>query len=91
MKYQILFSKHAKKDLKKIDEQNQSRILDKLSFFEIQEDPLYFSVPLKGFSVPTFRFRVGVYRIIFRKDVKTKSFIVLVVLAVGHRSDVYRE
>ncbi len=50
---------------------------------------MYFAKKLKGFKIATYRFRVGVYRVIFRKDQKTKRLVILTVLRVAHRREVY--
>jgi len=43
-----------------------------------------------GFETDTYRFRVGDYRVVFRLDPQNQQLVVLVVLRVRHRKEVYK-
>lgn len=49
------------------------------------EEPLRYAEKLTDPSLGTYRFRIGVYRVIF--DIEGKN---IVILRVGHRKDIYR-
>ncbi len=82
--FDIQFSTHAKKDLAKLPKPLQKRIIQKLTFFAGQEDPLLFAKTLTNFSPLTHRFRVGDYRIAFYIENETIS-----IEKIAHRKEVY--
>jgi mRNA interferase RelE/StbE len=65
----------------------RSRILKKIEFYTQSGVTLRFAEALKDTAFGEFRFRIGDYRVIFDIDKKRKAIIVL---AVGHRKDIYR-
>ncbi len=65
--------------------QIRERILKKLQFYSLQENPLTFAEKLKDQRFGEYRFRIGDYRILF--DVKKN---VLFILKVGHRKEIYK-
>ena len=77
--------KSAKKDLGRLDRQVARRITEKLDFWVGSGKPLEFAGILTDYELGAYRFRMGDYRIIF--DVEGET---IVVLAVGHRRDIYR-
>lgn len=84
--YQFLFTSYALKQFKKLPIHTQSRIKQKLLYWEKNINPLGFSKPLFNFGKSTHRFRIGDYRVICR--VEKHAFIILI-LKVGHRSKIY--
>lgn len=89
MIYKFVYTKSAVKDIDQLDQVVRRRILKKMDEYIAMDDPMKMSSLLKGFDIPTFRFRVGDYRIVFRQDKKTKKLVVLVVLKIQHRKEVY--
>lgn len=85
VRYKYLITKRAKQDLESLAPNVRERIKTKLLFFIMSEDPLYFAERLKDRKDGDYRFRVGVYRIVFTKEADT-----LYILRVQHRRDVYR-
>lgn len=83
MKFQIIWSESAAKELKKLDRTVANRIYKKVS--QLSENP-YHSDVTKIVGDPYFRLRVGDYRIIF--DIQNNMLRILV-LKVGHRKNVY--
>ena len=83
MKY--LFRPAADKQFAKLDKETQSAIVKKLSFFVSTPNPLSFAKRLTRMMTGRYRFRIGDYRVIF--DVQGD---IIVVLAIGHRSEIYR-
>lgn len=90
MVYSLVYTNQAEKDLDRIDKVMAVRILKKMDSFVKLSNPLVKAKQLTGFDIPTYRFRVGDYRIVFRKDIKTNCLVILVVLSVAHRKEVYR-
>jgi mRNA interferase RelE/StbE len=75
------------KDLQKLDRKIQREILDYMdNRVATAKDPRDFGKPLRGSRFGLWRYRVRDYRIIC--ELQQKRLIVLVV-AVGHRSTVY--
>jgi len=79
----------AERQLQKLDRPVQKRILDWLDDrIEGCKNPRHFGEPLRGDRAGFWRYRVGDYRVLC--DIQEEKIIVLV-LAVGHRRDVYRK
>ena len=81
--YTIIFDKQAEKQFRKIDNQNQKRILDKLEL--LKENP-HFGIPLTGNLTGLWKLRIGDYRATYR--VQNNDLIILII-KVGHRKNVY--
>ena len=88
-KYQFQFSPKAEKEFIRLTKPLQKRIFEKLCFFEIQKNPLTYAKPLSGIK-NHFRFRIGDYRIIITPKDKD-TFIILLILKIAHRKDIYKE
>lgn len=85
MQYQIEFNKTASKELLKINTQDRNRIVTKVS--NLTADPLpHGSKKLVGLN-NYHRIRVGNYRVIYKIE---NDRLVILVIAVGHRREVYR-
>ena len=83
--YQVLISRTAERQLKKLSAENQRKIAAIIVSLEIEPRP--FGCKKLSGSISTYRCRVGDYRIIY--DVYDKEVIVKV-LKVGHRKEIYR-
>lgn len=84
MKYRLVYTQRAIKDIQKLDESTMKRIGKALLKFE--EDPSRYAEKLTDPRLGTYRFRIGDYRVIF--DIEEGD---IVVLRVGHRRDIYRK
>jgi mRNA interferase RelE/StbE len=83
----IEYDPGALDDLKKLDRSIQREILDYMdNRIARAEDPRDFGKPLRGSKFGFWRYRVRDYRIIC--EIQERRLVVLVV-AVGHRSTVY--
>lgn len=91
MVYRLVYTNQAEKDLGRIDRSVAVRILEKVDSFLRLADPMIQAKQLTGFDIPTYRFRVGDYRVVFRKDQKTNCLVILVVLKIEHRKEVYKK
>jgi mRNA interferase RelE/StbE len=83
--YSIEVSKTAEKQLKKLKRQDQIRVLKTIKALAQEPRPSGCR-KIRGYE-NIYRIRVGVLRVIY--SVSDKQ-IVIVVLKVGHRKDVYR-
>ncbi len=87
MKYHIVFSHRAVKQLKKLDKHTASLITGWLrKNIEGCSDPRQHGKGLTANRSGQWRYRIGDYRII--AEIQDDKVIVLV-LAIGHRSDIY--
>lgn len=80
-----LFRPSADKQFARLDPETQSTIAKKLSFFASTPNPLSFAKRLKRFDAGQYRFRIGDYRVTF--DIHNQTMIIL---AIGHRSEIYK-
>ncbi len=83
MKYELVYTRRAEKDIHKLAPEIKERIGKTLLRFST--DPFKFAEKLSDTSLGTYRFRIGDYRVVF--DVEGKE---IVVLRIGHRREIYR-
>ncbi|GAA2141307.1 type II toxin-antitoxin system RelE family toxin [Glycomyces algeriensis] len=84
-RYRLVISEDADKQLQKLDKPVRRRII--LALAKLEDDPRPDGVKkLKG-SADRWRVRVGDWRIVYRIE---DGELVVLVIAVGHRSKVYR-
>lgn len=83
MKY--FFTEKALKDIEKLSQHTQKRIVKKLDFLVSQKDLIQFSEPLINSALGQYRFRIGDYRIIFDLEIED-----VIILRIGHRKSIYR-
>ena len=87
MKYKVLFSERAKKQLKKLDKHIYSLIIGWLEKnIDGSDNPRIHGKGLEENRSGQWRYRIGDYRIIC--EIKDKEVVVLV-LEVGHRKSIY--
>ena len=83
-KYKITFKKSVAKDLKSLPKSDIKRILSKI--VSLSENPRRKgAIKLSGENL--YRIRQGLYRIIYEIS---ENELVVQVIKVGHRSDVYK-
>ena len=88
MAWRIDYLRSARKSAERLDPQVGGRIRDYLyQPVAALDDPRAIAKPLKGPLATYWRFRVGDYRIIC--DIQDSRLVILVI-AVGHRSDIYQ-
>jgi len=86
--WQIEITRTAEKQIRKLDRVAQESIIRFLrERLQTAENPRRLGKPLHGDKKALWRYRVGDYRLIC--DIQDERVIVLV-LRVGHRKDVYR-
>lgn len=87
MAWSINFNKKSEKELSKLDKQTQQKIVKFLYGLENNDNPRKSGRALKGDLGLFWRYRVGDYRIICQIEDET---IMILVLSVAHRKEVYR-
>lgn len=90
MVWKISFDKSAEKELRKLDLQIASRILDFLNDRVLHlDDPRSIGKTLKGGKLREYwKYRVGDYRIITKIEDET---VQILVIKIGNRLDVYKK
>ena len=83
--YEIEITRTAEKQLKKLPRQDQERVV--ASVLGLADEPRpRGSCKLVGYD-DVFRIRVGTYRVLYSVSGRR---LVIIILKVGHRRDVYR-
>jgi len=85
LSYRIAVKKSAAKALKKIPKADRKRIIDKIDSL-IENPPNQDTTKMKG-NNPFHKIRTGDYRIIYEIQ---EDVLVILVVKIGHRKDVYR-
>ena len=83
MKYRLVYTHRAIRDLDELDASVKQRIGKTL--LRYKSDPLQHAESLKQSELGSYRFRIGDYRAVF--DLEGDQ---IVVLRVGHRREIYR-
>jgi mRNA interferase RelE/StbE len=83
--YQGEFARSATKDLRKVDRNRIPQILERIA--SLAEDPRPTGCRKLTGSEPTFRIRVGDYRVTY--EVEDDKLLVLIV-RIRHRSEAYQ-
>jgi len=81
--YEIIFSQKAKKQLFKLEKNTQERIIAVLERIRIRPETYI----TKLIGDPGYKLRVGDYRLIM--DIDNNNLLILVI-KVGHRKDIYK-
>lgn len=89
MTYKLVYTKKAFSDLFSLNKKDAKRVLDKVSYFCGQKNPLQYAKKLKDLRFGTYRFRIGDYRVVFDVD-KNGTVQILLILTVKHRKDIYK-
>jgi mRNA interferase RelE/StbE len=86
--WQLGFDARAERDIKKLNPQVQQRILRYLKARLVKrQNPRELGDALTGDLSGYWKYRVGDYRIIAKIEDET---ITIYVIAIGHRSEIYR-
>ena len=85
MRYTVEFTVSAAREFRSLDRQMQRRISAKVA--ELAENPFPPGVRKFQGEDNHWRIRVGDYRIIYRGE---KQRVVVVIVRIGHRREVYR-
>ena len=83
MRYNLVYTQRAVRDIKKLDNTIKRRVGEIL--LRYKDKPLDYAETLKDSGLGMYRFRIGDYRVIF--DIEESD---IVVLRVGHRREIYK-
>jgi len=83
MKYSLVYTRRALKDIQSLDIKVKRRIAKAL--LRYAENPLDYAQKLLDEKLGSYRFRIGDYRAVF--DIEDDE---LIILRVGHRKEIYR-
>lgn len=84
MNYQLVYTRRAEKDIKKLSPLVKKSIGKAL--LKLESNPLLQAEKMIDPKLGNYRLRVGDYRVIF--DIESYDIIVL---RIGHRRDIYRK
>lgn len=84
MKFRLVYTKRAVRDIDGLDSQTRERIKETLERYS--ESPTNYAKKMADPALGTYRFRIGEYRVIF--DIEGND---IVILRAGHRKDIYRK
>ena len=88
MKYRLLFSKRALKELKKMDKAVSTLIFAWLKKnIDGAADPRAFGKALKGDKKEMWRYRIGDYRVL--ANIEDEN-LTIIAIEIGHRRDIYK-
>jgi mRNA interferase RelE/StbE len=83
---EVIWQAKVLQDLEVIDKKDAAKIIERVKNYLVQ-NPVGLGTPLKGIFKGLFRYRYGMYRVIYAIDMAEKKIIVL---HVKHRKDAYR-
>ena len=86
-KWLIEYTESASKEIHELDG-NVKKIIKSAIEEKLMVDPLKFGLPLRRNLSGLFKLRVGSYRIIYQIK---KSEVLVLVIAIGHRKNIYQE
>jgi mRNA interferase RelE/StbE len=82
------YTERASKDLLALERRAARLVVKKITSYCTAPDPFTFAKPLQGSWKGLFRFRIGDYRAIFRKE-PSGQLTLLLILRIKHRKEVY--
>ena len=85
MSWKVIFTKRGEKDLKSLPIEVK-RAISKAINTKLLPNPDSVLIPLKGKLKGIYKFRVGAYRILCEKRSQT---LVIIVVKIGYRKDIY--
>lgn len=84
----VVISETAARAIAKLPSTIGKRVVKKMQWFAIQENPLLFAKKLTNSQFGTHRFRIGDYRVLV--DFQNGEVKILFVLDVRHRKEAYQ-
>jgi len=83
LKFQLVYTQRAIRDIKGLDPVTKKRIGDTLKRYEV--NPMAYAENLTDSELGTYRFRIGDYRVVFDIDGSE-----IIILRIGHRRELYK-
>jgi mRNA interferase RelE/StbE len=84
--YEVIWHEKAVRDLEAIERKDAGRIVERVKTYLVH-NPAGLGVPLKGTFQGLYRYRYGMYRVIYAIDMAERKIIVL---HVKPRKEAYR-
>lgn len=85
--WRVQYTKSAREEIERLDG-SIKKIIKKVIEDKLMIDPLKFGLPLRRNLSSLFKLRVGDYRIIYKIE---KKEVIILIISVGHRREVYKE
>ena len=85
--YKIIWKRSAKKELRRLSKNTIGNILSAIEKLPDDQYLISSSKKLTG-TAHTYRLRIGDYRVVYSIE---SNFLVIEIIRVGHRKDVYRK
>ena len=85
MVYKVVYLDQVEEDLKKLDKSTTKKILTRIETY-LAREPQRLGKPLKGEFQGHWRYRWGDYRVIYKL---AEREILILILRIGHRKDIY--
>lgn len=85
--WRVQYTKSAREEIEGLDG-SIKKIIKKVIEDKLMIDPLKFGLPLRRNLSGLFKLRVGDYRIIYKIE---KKEVIILIISVGHRREVYKE
>ena len=86
MRFQIDYESQPERFLTKLDKHISKRIMDKIDNLLMDNPYPSDAKRVYGFDLPTFRIRIGKYRVLYRVDNKE---VVIIIIKIDKRDKVY--
>ena len=83
VKFSLLYTKTAVRDIKSLDVVAQKKIQKKLELFVVR--PFFYAKKLTNSAPGSYRWRIGSYSVVFDIDQNN-----IIILHIGHRKEIYR-
>jgi len=84
--YKIVFKASAEKDLRKLPKTAILSILSAINALAVNPYPNG-TKKLKGIATPSFRIRIGNYRVIYQVN---DNELIVHIVEIGHRKEIYK-
>ncbi|MBW1603652.1 type II toxin-antitoxin system RelE/ParE family toxin [Streptomyces sp. JJ66] len=86
MSYSLTFTSHARRQLDRLDGSTKRRL--RMALEKLTQDPFAPGLDVKKLrGAPSYRLRVGDYRVVYEID---NAVVTITVIEVDHRRNVYR-
>ena len=89
MKYEVEYTLKTLKAPSLIEPKQTQKIIEKITFYKNQINPLLHAKKLTNSKVGTYRVQIGNDRAIFDTD-KQGKMMILSILEIKHRKDIYK-
>lgn len=86
MAYQVKWHEKAVEDLRDVDKKSAKGLIERVKEY-LPQDPISLGKPLSGDFKGLYRYRYGMYRVLYAVDRKENTILIL---RVGKRKEIYK-